>query len=247
MDIKERVRKIHVLFVVNSLRFGGAEKHVVTLLNNIATDQFELSLAYLKREEHLLPQILTERLKSVYCCNVEKKLDWSTARTLASYIDKEQVDVLLCTNTYSLLYGFLARLIAARPAKLVEVFHSTELSTFKDKLQMVFYHWLFKTVDQLVYVCENQRGYWRNKGLSARRDEVIHNGIDLAQFSDNFSPSDTIAFRHRFGFESKDYIVGLCAAMRPEKSHEDLLAALAGLKEKNISERNFERFQRCQC
>ena len=43
-----------LLFIVNSLETGGAEKQVVTLLNHIDTRRFRLHLAYLKRNEALL-------------------------------------------------------------------------------------------------------------------------------------------------------------------------------------------------
>ena len=44
-----------LLFIVNSLELGGAEKQVVTLLNHLDADRFRLHLAYLKPSSRLLP------------------------------------------------------------------------------------------------------------------------------------------------------------------------------------------------
>ncbi|MFC6518699.1 hypothetical protein ACFQAT_01930 [Undibacterium arcticum] len=43
-------RRINLLFIVNSVGIGGAERHVITLLNKLDTARFRLSLAYLKKK-----------------------------------------------------------------------------------------------------------------------------------------------------------------------------------------------------
>lgn len=228
-------RRIHVLFVVNSLDFGGAEKHVIALLNHLDIERFSLSLAYLKDGKTLLSQLDTGRLDGgAFCCHVSTKVDLRAVRMLSEHIREREVDVLLCTNPYSLLYGWLARHRSGRRPKLIEVFHSTEPGTIKEKLQMVFYQPIFRAGDLLIYVCENQRTYWRRKGLRAQRDVVIHNGIDLERFTDTFTIEDNAALRRRFGFSATDYLVGLCAAMRPEKAPGDLLTALARLRASGV-------------
>jgi hypothetical protein len=42
-----------LLFIVNSLEVGGAEKQVVTLLNHLDSSHFRLHLAYLKPRDRL--------------------------------------------------------------------------------------------------------------------------------------------------------------------------------------------------
>ncbi len=224
-------RRIRVLFVVNSLHFGGAEKHVVTLLNHLDIERFSLSLAYLKDEAALLPQLEKAQLNAgAFCCHVSAKVDLRAVRMLSDHIRHHAVEVLLCTNSYSLLYGWLARRMSGCRPKLVVAFHSTELGTFKDKLQMLFYRPFFRACDLLIYVCESQRAYWRKKKLRAKRDAVIYNGIDLEDFIDRFTNDEKALTRQRFGLAADDYVVGLCAAMRPEKAHGDLLEAIARLK-----------------
>src|SRR6185295_14081407 len=137
--------------------------------------------------------------------------------------------LIVCTNTHSLLYGYLLRRLSRRPLKLLAVFHTTVLRSAKQRLQMQLYRRLFTRCDLLVYVCENQRLYWRKGGLLAA-DAVIHNGIDVEFFSDGFSTEQKRATRAQLGFAPDDYVVGLCSALRPEKSHGDLLHAVARLR-----------------
>lgn len=223
--------RIHVLLIVNSLCVGGAEKHAVTLLNTLDTRRFRLSFAYLKNETALLPQVQAERAEGgVFCAGVSRKVDLQAARRLAAHLVSEDIDVVLCTNTYSLLYAWLARMAGPACPRIIEVFHSTELGSLEDVLQMQFYRPWILAADRLVYVCDNQRRHWRSRLLRARADTVIHNGIDTHHFADRYGAQEKARVRAEHGLAADDYVIGLCATMRPEKAHGDLLAAVARLR-----------------
>ena len=227
--------KTRALFVVNSLCFGGAEKHVISLINHLDVERFSASLAYLKNDKTLLPQLDVGRLDGgAFCCHVSKKLDLRAVRLLSEHIRNHEIDVLLCTNPYSLLYGWLARRQCSRRPKLVVVFHTTVFGTLKDWLQMLFYWRIFRAADLLVYVSVNQCAYWRKKRLRAARDVVIQNGIDVKRFVVDVADDDTTSLRRSLGFSGTDYLIGLCAAMRPEKAHGDLLSALVELRASGV-------------
>ena len=225
-----------LLFIVNSLELGGAEKQVVTLLNHLDGGRFRLHLAYLKRSERLLPQLDTGKLDALLCCEVTRGVERHAIRQLGEFIRARHIDAIVCTNTYSMLYGYLARR-QARPEKpkLATVFHTTLLRTYKEKAQMLLYQRLFKRSDLLLYVCENQRDYWRDRGLRAAADGVVHNGIDVDYFSDRQTAQDRGALRASFGFATGDTVIGLCSSMRPEKAHGDLLQAIALLRARGVA------------
>lgn len=99
---------------------------------------------------------------------------------------------------------------------------------------MVLYRHLVRRADLLVFVCQAQADHWHVHGLRARRDAVIHNGIDTARFTDTWTPAQKAALRARHGLRGDEYLVGLCAVMRPEKAHGDLLQALALLARQGL-------------
>lgn len=231
MSISALNAPINILFILNSVDVGGAEMQTITLMNGLDPQRFRLSLAYLKDEDDLLSKIDRDRINgSIFCCHVTSKIDWRAARTLAATICKESIDIVVCANTYPLLYGWLARRLSGRALRIVEVFHTTELATFKDWCQMGLYRPLLLMSDMLVYVCENQRRYWRSRLLASRQEVVIHNGIDTDHFANRYSEAEIVNFRTLYRFSSTDYVVGLCANMRPEKAHGDLLEAIAHLR-----------------
>jgi glycosyltransferase involved in cell wall biosynthesis len=222
-----------LLFIVNTLGLGGAEKQVVSLLNHLDTRRFRLHLAYLRRDERLLPQLRRGQLDRLDCLEESGPIDWRAVRRLRELIAEHDIDVVVCTNSYSTLYGHLAR--GARGAvRFVTVFHTTRLRSLKEKAQMLLYRRLFSRSDLLVYVCEAQRRYWRARGVRPQADAVVHNGIDTEWYTDRRPEAEKLAFRRSLRVRDEDYLVGLCAAMRPEKAHADLLGAIARLRSRGI-------------
>lgn len=224
-----------VLFLVSSLRTGGAEKQLVSLLNHLDTRRFRLHLAYLKRSEQLLPQLDRERLAGLVCLDVAHRIDVGAVRRLRRLVADHAIDAIVCTNAYPTLYGYLARHgRSGRAPRLAAVFHSTSLLTYRERAQMLLYRPLFNRCDRLIYVCENQRRYWRDNGIHPAADQVIYNGIDTDWHSDSRAPGEQLEFRRSLGLGDEDFVIGLCGAFRPEKAHGDLLAAAATLRSRAI-------------
>ena len=225
-----------VLFLVSSLGAGGAEKQLVSLLNRLDERRFRLHLAYLKRKEQLLPQLVRQRLARLICLDVAHRIDGRAVRRLRRLVAECSIDAIVCTNSYPMLYGHLARLGQRGCApRLATVLHSTSLHTRGEKAQMLLYRPLLKRCDRLVYVCESQRRYWREHGLQAAADQVIYNGIDTEWYRDLRAPAEQLAFRRSLGFGDEDLVIGLCGGFRPEKAHGDLLAAAALLRSRAVA------------
>ena len=223
---------IRTLLLLNSLCMGGAEKQVVSLFNRMGGERHEVSLLCLKEDNALLAQIDAQRISHIVPGpGVRSGFRWSAVRHLARHIDAMAIDVLVCTNMYAMLHGWLARRLCRRrrQLKLVEVFHTTDVGSRKEHFEMLLYRRLMPSTDLLIYVCHGQAEQWRAQGLQARQDMVIYNGVDTDRFVDHATAMDKAALRQAHGLSPQDYVVGLCAVMRPEKAHGDLLLALASL------------------
>lgn len=227
-----------VLVMVNSLAAGGAEKHAISLANRLDATRFRASLCHLKAVGGLGPDVDASRLEAVLCLNVARKCDWRAALQLARQIDARQIDVVVCTNGYPLLYALIAQRLASRPIRLVEVYHTTGYrAPIKSRLRMMLNAFVFRQAALVVWVSNKQREYWRTRWVCGKRDVVIHNGIDTAHFTDRYSAEQKAAVRARFGYAPQDYVIGICAALRPEKQHGDLLLAMHRLQQAGIAAR----------
>ena len=228
------VDRTNILLIVSSLCVGGAEKHTITLANHLNDADFKSHLCYLKPVEALLPQVTAEIRERALSLDVRSRVDHSAIKRLRTFIRENGIDVIVATNEYPVLYAQLALLGDKRPAKVVEVFHTTDFDRLKSKVQMLLYRPLFRRCDLLVYVSENQMAHWQAKRLHGKRDIVIHNGVDLERFRGLTDGAQALALRRTIGFSADAYIVGICAALRSEKAHVDLLEALRRLQDRGI-------------
>ena len=228
--------KKNILFIANSLHFGGAEKHVVSLLNGLNDKKFNQFLCCLKDDKSLLPQIQKDRVKDICFLHVSHKLDLNSIRKLANYIYNKKIDIVVCINQYPMIYGLLAEKIARKSAKVIVIFHRTLIYKFKDRLQLLLYRFFFKRCDCVVFVSKNQGKYWLNeKHLKTKKTVVIQNGIDCNYFDFKLNGDQRRQLLQQLNFSNIDYIVGLCGTLRHEKFHIDGIEAIEKVRKKGLN------------
>jgi glycosyltransferase involved in cell wall biosynthesis len=142
--------------------------------------------------------------------------------------------VVVAANQYALMYASLAQRWAGLKAPLMVTFHTTRLLNVKQHLQMLAYRPLFWAADCVVFVCEAQRRYWTRRRVHGRRNEVIYNGVDTEQFRNTWGADERRALRGALGFSDGDLVTGICAVLRPEKNHLQLVEAIAMLRRRAI-------------
>jgi glycosyltransferase involved in cell wall biosynthesis len=102
---------------------------------------------------------------------------------------------------------------------------------------MLAYRPLFWNSDCAVFLCHRQRRHWRHRLLTARRNEVIYNGIDTTSFRLDATQGHAARLRAQLGFEAGDFVIGLPALLRPEKNHVQLVEAVAQLRSHGVAAR----------
>jgi len=219
---------VRLLFVTGSLVHGGAERHSITLANRLAERGHECHFAYVKADHSQL-----ERLNGVAatCLDARKYLDLAALRRLKEIVREKKPAVIVAANQYALMYASLAR----GKVPLMETFHTTQVRSLKEDIQMLYYRPLFWNAERLVFVCEAQRRFWRRRGLFGRTTEVIYNGIDTEHW--RASEAERPALRRALGYEEHDFVVGMSAVLRAEKNHLQMVDAIAMLRRRGIPAR----------
>jgi glycosyltransferase involved in cell wall biosynthesis len=214
-----------LMLLVSLLGVGGAERHMVVLANGMSR-RFDVVLVYIKDEAALLGHVDAKQMCDVICLEGQGGADAAAVRRLAAAIDRHEPAIIVCANTYPLGFAHAARWISRHRPQVMEIYHTTILQTWKDRIQMLGYVPLMWATHRLVYVCQAQQRYWRRRGVRARRESMVYNGVDVDRFDPAAHREDAQARRREYGFHETDLVVGLCAVMRPEKAHGDLLQAL---------------------
>jgi glycosyltransferase involved in cell wall biosynthesis len=229
---------VKILFLTGSLVHGGAERHTITLSNRLAERGHECHFVYVKDDPSQLARL--RGAASVRCLHAERYLDFGALREAASLVARLQPEVIVAVNQYALLYASLAKRWAASGstagASLAVTFHSTHIQGLKEQLKFLYLRPLFWSADCLVFVCEAQRRHWAARGVAARSNAVIYNGVDLEEWRP-MRPAESERLRGLLGIAESDYVIGMCAVLRPEKNHLQLIEALAALRRRGVPAR----------
>jgi len=223
-----------LLFITGSLVHGGAERHSITLANRLAERGHEVRFAYVKADHSQL-----ERLRGVAgvdCLNAAKYLDFGALSRLTGLIQKTKPDAVVAANPYAMFYASLAQRASGTAAPLAVTYHTTVLPDAKSWLQMLYYRPFFWSADRLVFVCESQQRHWLRRGVSARSNLVIYNGVDCEHWRPGTARERGV-IRRALGLEERDFVIGMCAVFRPEKNHLQLVEAIAMLRRRGIPAR----------
>ena len=228
---------LRALFVTSSFAYGRAEKQTITLMNRLAGRGHECHAAYIKENHALLDRVRLRSESAVRCLSAEHWLDRSALAELAALIANLQPTVIVAADAYPLLYATLARRLARTRATMVVTDHSTKVSGPREFLQMLLYRPFFWMADCATFVCDRQRRYWRRRGVLAKHNVVIYNGIDTDKFTDTTTREHRAATRRVFGFAEADFVIGAIGDLRREKNQIQLVAAVQQLRSAGVPAR----------
>ena len=221
---------MRLLFVTSSLAHGGAERHTITLANRLTQRGHECHVAFVKNRTAQLGRLRVGPRGSVHCLDARRFVDPRALFRFARTIRAIGPAVVVAANDYALLYASLALRLSGAGAAMVVTHHATEAVGPREWIKMLVYRPLFWMADCAIFVCDYQRRRWFKRGVAARRNEVIYNGVDTEEFADHALPTARAAVRRELGLADSEYVVGITAALRPEKNHNQLVEAIARLR-----------------
>jgi len=222
-----RGRGVRVVFLIDGLGQGGAQRHLLVLLRNLDRERVEPTLWCLQKKGALVPQF--ERLGIPIVDLAFEKESIVSARAMLSLgplwrrLRRLRPDVvhtyLFSPNLYGILLGALARVPVLVSSRRDMAWWEARRHLHATRLANLF-------VDRVVAVSESVRRHCiEREGLRPERVVTVPNGIDLAEF--DVARDQEPPWRRPPGAGP---VLAMTAGFRPVKGHEHLLAALAILK-----------------
>jgi glycosyltransferase involved in cell wall biosynthesis len=214
-------RPIRVLFVEPDLQFGGAERHVTTLLPRMDPARFTPSVICIGEEGGLFANLSAAGIEARALHLSGKRNAVRALRELVSITRQARPDVVMVRSFNAETLGRIAARIAGVQHSIMWVHSMLDLrprSTAHTAIDRALTRW----TSGYFGVAEAQRQYLVDElGYPADRIRVIHNGVDLPLFDPN---TDRSALGE-FGFAERDPVVGIVAGLHPWKDHATLLRA----------------------
>jgi glycosyltransferase involved in cell wall biosynthesis len=225
-----------IVFVIHGLPVGGAEKFLITLVNQLPQDAFESHLILLSKDETLKHELNT----NVFVHKVIKgsRFDFSISKKIKRLIDVISPEIVMCVNTYSF---FLTKLgySSNAPYRFILSPHTTIPFSTYNYLQSLVYYRKVSPKDLVLYLCNAQKRYInKTYKLAMHNKKVIYNGIDSSYYSPaTISKTEVTSLLQSLNIPSHEKIILQVARIQKEKRHEDAIEALAILNKNRIADK----------
>jgi len=214
--------KTRVAVVVSHLTIGGAEQLLLELLRHIDRRRFDLHVLFL-REPGILGKEVLQLGFPVHTGIIRSRFDIAGVFRLAQLLKEFRADVVFLINHLnSLFFGVLAARLAG-----VRKCINWENETFKKypfhKLTMLGRRILHLGIDTVVAAAKGHGDYIAvEEKIPRRKIRTIYNGVDPGRFQSDLTPEEA---RRRLGIPPGSPVVGIVAALRPDKAHHVFLQA----------------------
>ncbi|QDS99539.1 glycosyltransferase [Adhaeretor mobilis] len=200
-----------VQFIATSLPVGGAETLLLNLVRRLDRERFSPEIVCLK-EPGPLGELLAQEMP-VHSQLIGSKFDVRVLWRLWRLMRNRKVDAVVTVAAGdNMFWGRLAAKLAGVPV-VASALHSTGWPDGVGKLNRA----LTPFTDAFIAVADGHAEFLADfEGFPQEKVTTIYNGVD----TDRFAPRSATKTRKQLGIDKNAAVVGILAALRPEKNHE---------------------------
>jgi len=209
---------LRVLFLVTSMPVGGAETLLMNLVRRMDRSRFAPEIVCLK-ERGPLGEVLTAEMP-IHSDLLTSKYDLRILFRLWKLMRSPRADAVVTVGAGDkMFWGRLAARLAGVPV-IASALHSTGWPDSIGRLNRLLTRWTDAFIGvadaHAVHLVEQER-------FPRQKVHTIYNGID----TERFHPGENLELRRELGIPANAPVVGILAALRPEKNHELFLNGAA--------------------
>ena len=205
------LRPLRVMFMQTDMRIGGAEMLTANIIRRLDRRRFWPELCCLK-ERGALGEVLADEIP-VHDGLLSGKFDLRVWPRLTRLLRDRQIDAIVTVGAGDkMFWGRLAARRVGVPV-ILSALHSTGWPDGVSRLNRM----LTPITDAFIAVAESHGRFLTDvAGFPAAKVAVIPNGVDTERFA---PVPDVGAVRRELGIGDTNPVVGVVAALRPEKNH----------------------------
>ncbi|WP_237607332.1 glycosyltransferase [Roseimaritima sediminicola] len=222
---------LRVMFVITSMPVGGAETLLVNLLDRLDNQRAIGEVICLKQAGPLGEQI-QDRLR-VHTGLLRNKWDVTVLWRLARLLRRRRADAVITVGAGDkMFWGRLAAWGSGVPV-IISALHSTGWPDGVGRLNRM----LTFLTDGFIAVADSHGEFMQQHlGFPKDRVHVIRNGVDTDRFRPALADQglrEGLKVREELGLDDETPLVGIVAALRPEKNHEMFVDVAAAVLRKH--------------
>lgn len=219
-----------ILFAINDMGIGGAQKAVANQAIYLATKGFQVEiLTFFKKEGGASELINKNRLK-IKETSFNGYWHWSFWKQLVIFLRTEKFDAI-----FSALYlsNFIIRVCSFFIPKTRIFIREANMPNEKKFVNKVIDFFLAFKTEKIITPCRAvAQAVAKQEGISVDKFVVVYNGIDQQWI--NCAKANSVKIRKEYRIGSQDVMIVSVALLYPKKGHRYLLEAMCALlKNKN--------------
>ena len=211
-------RQICVVLVIDSLGYGGAERQVIELANNMDSDRFDVHVCTLLDYVPLGSKLRNSE-RRLHTIVKKNKFDLTVVPRLVRLLKSLNADIV-----HSYLFSpDIASRLAGRLAHTELIIGSERSANYLVGKRQKFAYRVTRACVDLVIANSRTGAQFNSKmfGHPACDYRVVHNGVD----TERFRPQNRIAMQNELELPADKHIIGVFASLKPLKNHAMIFQA----------------------
>lgn len=213
---------IHLALIIDSLKYGGAQRQFVELIKGLhAKNKYDIHVIVLGNENSVYVEIIESLgIKIKYFLRNYKYDLFGPLSKLIQYINKQNIELVHTFMNMGSLFGSLAAKLTRKPV-VCSTIRDAMYNNAKEKRLQVLLSYIAN-----IYVANSWAGFQNRFSIIKPHYRVVYNGIDFSRFQLNIN---TQALKKDIGLENFYPIIGSVASLSIRKDHRTLIEGFNAL------------------
>lgn len=229
-----------ILFIIGSLELGGAEQHLVQVILNLTNRGWRPEIFVLNLKGPLIEDLSSHKIVIHHSKKSSLRFKEMLFPSINSFISKVRaflyLYILLVKGNYHVIHFFLPTAYVFGGITSVLSFTKPMIMSRRSLNNYQVNHYFIKIVERILHsrmkiICANSKAITHEliaEGATAEKLNLIYSGVDLARY---INPGNRAEVRKKLGIEHNAFLILVVANLIPYKGHQDLLFALAKIKD----------------
>ena len=218
-------KRIRILYIIGTLRTGGAERHLVQLLRGIDRGTFDPEVCCIKKVGGFVPLVEDTGIP-VLDLGIDRYYSFRAIRkffSLVRFIRNRNFQIVHTFLFHTNIFGSLAAFLARKPKIVISIRNMNIFFTARHIYAIRLIGFL---VDKVTVVSDHVKDLvLRREKLKPEKVVTIYNGVDIADLQCQVNKEKK---REEIGLDTGGPVLGCVASLHARKGHRYLIQALGG-------------------